>query len=130
VFFGFGFEAIHQSGPFASSDTVLSRILNWFEVSVEELPIEEREYLLLRAPGFFNSEFEIYVEIPTGNRGDLIIYDLLGREIDKIAQLESGIYSISWDGRDNSGYKLSNGSYFIRLNTQNHSIHKRVIILR
>ena len=32
VLFGFGFEAINETGPFVSQDSVLSRILNWFEV--------------------------------------------------------------------------------------------------
>ncbi|MFO8053901.1 MAG: FlgD immunoglobulin-like domain containing protein [Bacteroidales bacterium] len=62
----------------------------------------------------------------------LNIYDIYGRLINHIPinQPASGKSTFYWDGRNNSGHKIANGTYFIELVTENSSTTEKVIFLQ
>ena len=62
----------------------------------------------------------------------LTIYNILGEEINTLVKgiQTPGVKSITWDGSDNCGNKISSGVYFCSLQTGNSIQTKKVIFMR
>jgi len=71
-------------------------------------------------PNPFNPGTEIQFVLPESANVKLTIFNLLGKEVRIIFEgtRPAGVYSISWDGRDNQGTKLATGIYIYRLEAQ------------
>jgi hypothetical protein len=66
-------------------------------------------------PNPFNPQTSIMVSLEDDAQVDLIIYNLLGEEITKLAMNEhrpAGYYTFIWNGRNGMGNKVSTGVYF------------------
>jgi YVTN family beta-propeller protein len=104
-------------------------------LNVGVTPGPAREEFALRAvkPNPFRAAVE--VSFTLGRRGpvDLVVYDVLGREVRAVArrvQLEAGPQSLTWDGRDTGGREAGAGLYFVRLNTERAAWTRPVIRVR
>lgn len=102
------------------------------ENNVESLPLDYA--LIQNYPNPFNPETKIKYSIPSVGREDfstnhvtLKVYDMLGREIQKLVNEEKapGNYEVSFNG---SG--LASGIYFYRLNAGNFSQTKKMILTK
>lgn len=80
-------------------------------------------------PNPFNPETHIKFKLNTGGYVRLIVFDLLGREITKLAEgyYPSGSYKFDFD---TSNYKLPSGVYFYRLNYNGYSTTKKMVLIR
>jgi len=69
-------------------------------------------------PNPFNAGTAIEFELSEFGRVDLDIYNMLGQKVRSIHSLPQpvGKSAILWDGTDNSGVRVSSGSYFYRIN--------------
>lgn len=79
-------------------------------------------------PNPFNNGTRIPFYLPVEGEVNLVIYDMLGREIDRVIESESypaGRYSIDWRGADQSS-----GLYFYRLHVGDKSFTRKMILLR
>ncbi len=66
-------------------------------------------------PNPFNPQTSIMISLEEDAQVDLIIYNLLGEEITRLAHNElrpAGYYNFIWNGRNNLGDKVSTGVYF------------------
>ena len=66
-------------------------------------------------PNPFNPQTSIMISLEEDARVDLIVYNLLGEEITKLAindNRPAGYYTFIWDGRNGLGEKVSTGMYF------------------
>ncbi|MBN1154335.1 T9SS type A sorting domain-containing protein [candidate division KSB1 bacterium] len=83
-------------------------------------------------PNPFNPETELSFHIPRETHVRLTIYNTLGSEIrtltDKV--YAKGLHTISWDGCDDQGKRLSSGIYFYRLKTDNFMETKKMSLLQ
>ena len=63
---------------------------------------------------------------------ELNIYDVSGRLVKTIAADcdAPGQHTAEWDGRDNSGLRVSSGVYFCRLSTPEGDITRKLVVLR
>ncbi len=93
------------------------------EAEIPELP----DIHLLNYPNPFNALTIIEFELLNDSPIELIIYDLLGREIDHpiSAPMSSGHHEITWDGSD-----YPSGIYFYRLETADGSYTRRMTLLK
>ena len=68
-------------------------------------------------PNPFNPTTRIVYTIPSALQTNLIVYDLLGREIKTLVSdvQHAGEHSVQWDGRNSVGAPVSSGVYFVRL---------------
>ncbi|KQC13074.1 MAG: hypothetical protein APR63_01340 [Desulfuromonas sp. SDB] len=132
IFFGFGFESIFESSIFASPDTIMGRILNWFLVGVEEeLLLQPDIQFDLQVNPVFSTEALISAEIPENHTGNINIFDLTGRKLITLAEnLIAGDYHFSWDGRDMNNSSVSTGFYIVKLEAGNYSISKNIIFIK
>ncbi|MFQ5864131.1 MAG: choice-of-anchor D domain-containing protein [bacterium] len=84
-----------------------------------ELPTEFT--LTQNYPNPFNPTTQIRYELPVTAVVTLRIYDVMGNEIRRLLNQEHknrGVYSVTWDGRDNRGNIVASGVYFYNIKIQ------------
>jgi len=90
--------------------------------------------LLASYPNPFNNATRIDYWIGPRSAGQvsLIVYDLRGRRVKILTNqpLESGRYSLIWNGSDENGIPLGSGTYFLKLTTPGHQHTQKIILLR
>ncbi|HDP68304.1 MAG TPA: T9SS type A sorting domain-containing protein [Candidatus Marinimicrobia bacterium] len=81
-------------------------------------------------PNPFNATVTLPFEIPQPGNLEVVIYDILGKEIYHFNQHYPlpGTYTLKWQGRSNSGAILPSGLYLIRVKFNN-QIHRQKIML-
>ena len=104
------------------------------ELSVGEyIGIMPNKYHLENAyPNPFNPVTTINFTIPKAENVNLVIYDVLGREIRTLANEihAPNIYSIQWNGTDNFGKSMSTGIYFYKLVSGDFIQVKKLLLLK
>lgn len=90
--------------------------------------------LLTCYPNPFNNSTRINYHIPSSAAGlvRLTIFDLLGHRIKTLVNqpLESGYYSLIWDGNSEDDLPLSSGVYILQLNAPSLRRTHKIILLR
>ncbi|MFC1619425.1 T9SS type A sorting domain-containing protein, partial [Candidatus Neomarinimicrobiota bacterium] len=83
-------------------------------------------------PNPFNPVSTIEYELPHGSELSLVIYDLLGREVARLAEgyTEAGYHQAQWDRRDDRGREVSSGIYLARLMTPEYTRSIRMVLLK
>ncbi|MFC1619451.1 FlgD immunoglobulin-like domain containing protein [Candidatus Neomarinimicrobiota bacterium] len=83
-------------------------------------------------PNASNPETRIQYDLPEAASVNLIIYDILGREVIKLLdqQMSSGYHTIIWDGRDRTGRTMPSGMYFARMGSPSYTITIKMILER
>jgi len=94
--------------------------------SVQEIRASDF-YLFNNYPNPFNSSTVIKFRIPEAGLVTLTVYDLLGREVEKLANknMDAGIYSIDFNASN-----LSGGVYFYALKAGEFFLTKKMIYLK
>ena len=83
-------------------------------------------------PNPFNPSTNIMFDIPTNSYINASIYNLLGQEIYMLLDgiEEPGKVSLTWNGEDSSGNKLSSGVYFLRVSYNNNNFYQKLLLLK
>lgn len=78
-------------------------------------------------PNPFNPSTTIQIDIPRISLTKIIVYDILGREIETLVnnELKAGSYKVSFDGSN-----LSSGIYFYKLQASDFSQTKKMIFIK
>jgi len=78
-------------------------------------------FSLSNYPNPFNPSTTIKFDLPADGYVKLVIYDVTGRVVNELVsrQLNSGIHSVTWDGRNSSGTQVTSGVYFARISVEN-----------
>lgn len=77
-------------------------------------------------------DVELRVDLPARMRVRLAVYDIAGRRRSVVLdrELAGGTTSVTWDGRDLGGRRVSPGMYFIRLTYAHGAQASKVVMLR
>jgi len=96
-------------------------------VEVENSEIPETYLLSQNYPNPFNPSTQINFSVPDPSMVRVTVYDLVGREIEVLVSefLEAGNYKTIWNA---AGY--SSGIYFYRLETDNFTQVKKMILMK
>jgi len=86
-------------------------------------------------PNPFNPQTMIKFDIPVNDRAvgvNVSVYDLRGRLIKKLVDedMESGRYSVIWDGTTEYGETVSSGVYFYRIAAGTFTETRRMVVLK
>jgi hypothetical protein len=83
-------------------------------------------------PNPFSGSATISFVLPRPGSASLEIYDLCGRKVSTLTQgrKQRGAYSLTWNGNDSQGRRLSAGVYFYRLNSEGISLTRRLVLLK
>ena len=89
--------------------------------------IPDKYELYQNYPNPFNPSTSIRFDIPKAEKVQLIIYDMLGKEITKLVneKLDAGTYEYKFDASS-----LSSGVYFYRLGSGDLSFTKRMLLIK
>ncbi|MBD3166803.1 T9SS type A sorting domain-containing protein [bacterium] len=135
VFCAFGLEGINSAAPpaYVHRDEFLNQTLMWFDVvDSDEYPslyenALPRDVSIHTWPNPFNPDVHIEIALPTQQKAQLALYNLLGREVATWSPgvLPAGRHQFHWNG---TGY--ASGMYFLRLRTAQQTLTNRVYLLR
>jgi hypothetical protein len=83
-------------------------------------------------PNPFNLNTEIHYCIPRGGEVKLTVYDLLGRRVRTLLDgyQNCGCRSVNWDGKDEQGNNVASGIYFYKLDSQEVTQTKKMLLLK
>lgn len=114
--------------------TIFYGSASWVDEEVNQLikTIPKAYHLSQNYPNPFNPVTTINYQIPTDQRVRLSIYNILGQEVKTLVNSEqfAGYYTIRWDGSNNSYAKLSSGTYFYVIQTENYRQVKKMLLLK
>jgi hypothetical protein len=70
--------------------------------------------------------------LPRETKVELGVYNMVGQKVATLASgvLPAGHHTVSWDGRSQSGQKVSGGVYFYRLATPDYTGTRRLLVLK
>ena len=91
-----------------------------------------KDLTLTIKPNPMRNKASIAFTLPGMSFVKLNIYDVNGRLVKTLYRqwLSSGLYTVSWDGRDARGNEVPTGVYFIRLEAGQKTLHKKVVLMR
>ncbi len=83
-------------------------------------------------PNPFNSKTTITFDLPEEARVEIIVYDLMGREVWKSARTHysAGTYSVIWNGANHTGQPVGTGMYLVRLNSAKYNATQKVLLMK
>ena len=99
-------------------ETTIDRILPPVSVEDGTGPVIPMVYSLEQnAPNPFNPQTTIRYALPKTSHVELIIYDMLGREVRRLVQdtQPAGYHTATWDGRNSRGQTVASGVYIYRV---------------
>ena len=101
-----------------------------YQSSKQILP--EQTSLLKAYPNPFNGRINIPYQISRLEKLDIVIYDIVGNEIQKYPLKHSypGKYNVSWNAKNKLGQEVSTGVYFIKLSSTSFKSVEKIIFLK
>jgi hypothetical protein len=110
-----------------------------FKYPPPSTPVDDRpetgppRYALTQSyPNPFNSVATIRFRIPETTRVTINVYDLLGRHVDTLVDDEfpAGWHDVLFSGIDHNRRELSSGIYFYRMETEEYTCVKKLLVLK
>ena len=88
--------------------------------------------LLQNSPNPFNPMTNIAFSVAQRSRVAIAIYDVGGRRVATLIdeEMEPGVFSVSWDGRDEYGREVASGTYFVRMTTEASHFERKMTLMR
>jgi hypothetical protein len=120
-------------GPNAAPITTVEEYAPPGVTGVEDPTSVPAEFLLHQNyPNPFNPETTIQYQMPKRSEVNLVILSLLGRRVATLVDVvqSMGIYSVQWDGKDDTGKEVASGVYLYRLQTEQFVQVKKLALLR
>ncbi|HUI30831.1 MAG TPA: FlgD immunoglobulin-like domain containing protein [Candidatus Acidoferrales bacterium] len=80
----------------------------------------------------FNPSTKIAFELPKASHVELIIYDVVGREVTQAADADypAGYTELTWNGTNKNGTLVSSGVYFYRISADKWSKVKKMMMVK
>ena len=83
-------------------------------------------------PNPFNPATSVAFSLSSRERVTVAVYDVSGRRVAVLVDedVEPGVSSVRWDGRDDAGMEVSSGTYFVRMTVGSELFEKKMTLLR
>ncbi|MFC1607681.1 M56 family metallopeptidase [Candidatus Latescibacterota bacterium] len=83
-------------------------------------------------PNPFNASTTIEFSIPSDGFVRLAVYNILGQKVRELSagDMAQGTHTMVWNGRDDNGMTVSNGTYISHLQLGNHTTTRRMMLLK
>ncbi len=83
-------------------------------------------------PNPFNPSTNISYGVPRDGFVSLLVYNVLGQKVRTLVDLPraAGRYTVTWDGRDESGHVVGTGVYFYRLQAGESALVKKMLLVK
>ncbi|MDP6992338.1 MAG: T9SS type A sorting domain-containing protein, partial [Candidatus Marinimicrobia bacterium] len=95
-------------------------------------PVPKEFALHQNYPNPFNPITTINYDLPQQAHVNLMIYDILGREVVKLvsSEIPAGYQSVIWNTRNSFGTPVSAGIYFYQIQTKRFVKTKKMVLLK
>jgi hypothetical protein len=103
------------------------------QVIYNDAPQLPTEYSLSQNyPNPFNPTTEVQFTVPDKSNVNIVIYNMLGQQVRTLysGEAQQGTYTIRWDGLNNSGVKMSSGTYIYRMTANDFVQSKKMVLLK
>ena len=114
--------------------SILQKALGWYPtyVNKESNKVPATFELAQNYPNPFNPTTTISFSLPHQEYVVLVIYDMLGKEVNRLVdgEMSPGTFRVTWNGDSKSGEKVSSGVYFYRLQAGSFSSVKKMLLLK
>ncbi len=99
---------------------------------VKVLWAPQEEVLLSNYPNPFNGQTRVHLLLPEAADLRVAVYDLTGREVARLhtGRVEAGEHTWTWNAHDELGRELPSGVYLLRATGGQHTLTRRVILLK
>lgn len=83
-------------------------------------------------PNPFSHHITINYFCPSESRASIEVYDLTGRLVRTLLDgtVDAGSHTLVWDGNDDLGKRLPGGAYFLRFDAGEHSVTRKLLLMR
>jgi hypothetical protein len=133
----FGLEGASGVAGTNTIQDALESILMWFDPELPaptaKSPIPQVFSLDQNYPNPFNMSTMIPFQTSQQSTVSLTIYNLLGQRVRTLLgrqETAPGIHRVVWDGLSDAGLPVSSGVYFYRLNSEQFSNSRKMVVLR
>ena len=99
----------------------------------EEEPLPRLFQISNTYPNPFNPVITIDFEIDRPKNVSMHLYDLKGRKIKTLfehKEFQAGFFQEKWFGKDDRGIQVSNGIYFVQLNSDTERLKRKITLLK
>ncbi|GAB5521504.1 MAG: hypothetical protein RhofKO_37550 [Rhodothermales bacterium] len=95
-------------------------------------PVPEQFVLEAAYPNPFSGSTTMPYYLPESGVARMVVYDMLGRSVAVLAEgmHEQGAHSVDWNGQDASRHDVSPGLYVYRLESENHTMSRTIVLVR
>jgi len=128
--FWLGSEAAAEGVVFRVDDISLMESTVSVEEATDAMPAE---YALgQNYPNPFNPTTTMEFVLPAAGAVEMAVYDLAGHKVRTLRNenMSSGVYTVTWNGRDDAGNEATTGLYFYRLTAGGTSLTKKMLLLK
>ena len=115
------------------SDTVQFSLQIQGELMSEEEPLPRLFQISNTYPNPFNPVITIDFEIDRPKNVSMHLFDLKGRKIKTLfehKEFQAGFFQEKWFGKDDRGIQVSNGIYFVQLNSDKERLKRKITLLK
>ncbi|MCK9558748.1 MAG: T9SS type A sorting domain-containing protein [Candidatus Cloacimonetes bacterium] len=104
----------------------------WVSIDDPVVPEPGQMTLFQNYPNPFNPSTTISFSLPQASKVHLDIYNLKGQLVKTLVNtdMEAGIHSVVWNGRDKNNQTVASGVYFYRLSSPDYSQTKRMLLMK
>jgi hypothetical protein len=84
------------------------------------------------SPNPFNPTTMIAYDMPVAGDVKISVFNVLGQRVNDLVNgfRDAGSYEVVWNGKDKSGASVASGIYFYRINTEQFSETKKMLLLK
>ena len=122
-------NTVYEEGE--SPDTSIIVIVDYVsEIEADFITFETK--LLNNYPNPFNPETVISYSLAVASILQIDIYNLKGQRVKTLINeyKPAGEYSVVWNGRDDNGQSVGSGIYFYKMETEDYSAVKRMVLMK
>ncbi len=123
-----------QDGAEATADFALAgaSVQQITSVEGEKAPVPSAYELSQAYPNPFNPSTRLQLALPKAGRVRVVVYDLLGHPVRQLldASRPAGLYTLTWDARDDRGEALPSGVYFVRVEAGSFKATRKLLLLK
>ncbi|MBI65965.1 MAG: hypothetical protein CMG64_06705, partial [Candidatus Marinimicrobia bacterium] len=123
-------ESWTSSQQYGSPGQQNTNFLNVDELEKENIP--QVHTLMAAYPNPFNGSVRIPFKLASQITSSITIYNIIGQKVLEIPikNYGPGDHSIVWDGRNQTGYNVGTGVYFVKLNVNTKNNYQKLIYLK
>lgn len=95
--------------------------------------LPDRFELFPNFPNPFNPATTIRYGLPEASVVEVVIYDVLGRQVVVLARGQeqaAGYHAVVWDGRDDAGVQVASGVYFARMRAERFVQTRKMVLVK